>query len=89
MNIELPAEFLDAVAARVTELLTDHFEPAKQWPEWMALSTASLYLDCGEHRLRKLVQRGDIPHVRDGSRIFFERTELDSWMTSKRKENTK
>jgi excisionase family DNA binding protein len=89
MNVELSAEELDAVAARVADLLADHFEPPKRWPEWMALPTASLYLDCGEHRLRKLVQRGDIPHVRDGSRIFFERAELNRWMTSKRRENTR
>ena len=83
MNVELPAEFVEAVAARVADLITDRFEPPKQWPEWMNVPTAARYLDCGEHRLYKLAERGQIPHVRDGARIFFERQALDEWMRSR------
>lgn len=83
MSIELPAEFIDKLADAVAAKLALRIEQPEQWPEWMSVPTAARYLDCGEHRLYKLAERGQIPHVRDGARVFFERQALDDWMTAK------
>ena len=83
MSLTVPPEWLAALADLVAERLADRYEPPKQWPEWMSVPTAARYLDCGEHRLRKLVQRKQIPHVREGGRVFFHRDDLNHWMTTK------
>lgn len=82
MNVELPPEFVEVVAARVADLLADRFQPPEQWPQWMSITTASRYLDCSPARLYKLAERDRIPCVRD-SRLWFERRSLDEWMAAK------
>ena len=78
-SLPIPDEVIDLIAARVADMIADHFEPPKQWPEWMSVSTAALYLDCPSGRLYKLAQRDQIPHLREGGRLFFARVQLDEW----------
>jgi hypothetical protein len=84
VNIELPAEFLDHVAAQVAAEILDRIELPKQWPEWMNIDTAAAYLDISPERLHKLKQRDAVPYVQDGpgARVFFCRSDLDCWMRS-------
>jgi excisionase family DNA binding protein len=53
------------------------------WPGWMSVDTASRYLDCPVERVRKLVARREIPFAQEGPgcRIFFNRSDLDRWMS--------
>jgi excisionase family DNA binding protein len=52
------------------------------WPRWMSISTAARYLDRTEAAMRGLVARAQIPYVKQGERVFFDREALDEWMRS-------
>jgi excisionase family DNA binding protein len=84
LALPIPAELLDAITAEVTERVRATLRAtAEPWPRWMKIDTAARYLDCTPGRLRKLVQRDQIPHIQDGprTRVFFDRDQLDRWMT--------
>ena len=55
--------------------------PAADTPNWMTTREAAAYLRMSEAALRKRVQRGRIAAYRDGSRLLFDRAELDSRVT--------
>jgi excisionase family DNA binding protein len=57
-----------------------------QWPEWLSISTAAVYLDMSEERVRKLQARGVLPYHQEGPgcRVFFKRTDLDATMEALR-----
>jgi excisionase family DNA binding protein len=81
--IELPPAGVDVIAQRAAELvLEQQSRDAAGWPEWMSVETAARYLDVSEERVRKLVQRRQIPYVQEapGHRVFFHRPDLDAWM---------
>lgn len=43
----------------------------------------------GESKLRELVYRGEIPHIRIGNKIIFREESLDDWMSKQEKKNFK
>lgn len=69
------------------ELLAELRDDQRGRPEWMAIETAAAYMDVPVERLRKLKERGAIPHYQEGPgcRIFFRRSELDDWMATFRR----
>jgi excisionase family DNA binding protein len=87
LRLVLPQEVLDgivdAAAARIRAEL-DECEPGGAWPPWMDVATASRYLDVSEERLRKLIQRREVPFYQEAPRcrVLLKRTELDEWMSS-------
>jgi excisionase family DNA binding protein len=78
-GVRVPVELDDDAVATIAAAVAPTNEP---WPEWMTISTASRYLDCTPGRLRKLKERGRIPFSQEGrgSRVLFERAELDRWL---------
>jgi excisionase family DNA binding protein len=83
LQIVLDETALDMLAARVAHLVqVDDSTPPEPWPEWMSVTTAAAYLDVPVERLRKLKERGRIPFSQEGRgcRVFFRRSDLDSWM---------
>lgn len=43
----------------------------------------ALYVGLSEDRIRHLTCAREIPHYRQGSKVFFKRTEIEQWMLSK------
>ena len=43
----------------------------------------ALYIGLSESRIRHLTCAREIPHYRQGSKVFFKRTEIEQWMLSK------
>jgi excisionase family DNA binding protein len=78
LALELPEGFVEAVAARVADLLGDR-EPAEPEP-WIDLKVAAQYLACKPARIYALVSARRIPHEKDGTRLLFRRSELDAWI---------
>jgi len=73
VEIELSDEQLGEIARRAAELM-----PAAS--EWLNVEEAAEYLRCGKGRIYSLTSAGRIPHVKDGSRTLFRRSELDEWL---------
>lgn len=85
LGVSIPDSVIEALATAVCERLLPALQAAgrgEPWPEWMAIETASRYLDVSPQRIRKLVSHRQIPfHQEDrGCRILFRRADLDEWM---------
>jgi excisionase family DNA binding protein len=52
---------------------------------WLDPNGAAVHLNTNERFIRKLAQRGDLPHHRLGKRLLrFDRAELDAWLRDDR-----
>ena len=49
-------------------------------PRYLDVPGCAAYLSMTEPAIRSLVQRGEIPHVKIGRRLRFDRTRLDTWV---------
>lgn len=79
LTLSLEPEALDALAARVADLLAER----DAGPElWIGVEAAAEHLACPRSRIYALTSRRDgaIPHRKDGSRLLFRRSELDAWL---------
>jgi excisionase family DNA binding protein len=65
----------DAIAARVAARLNQ-----SQEPRLMSVNDGAVYIGRTPKALRHLIAKGDIPAVREGSRIHLDRTDLDQWI---------
>ena len=64
---------IDALAAAIAERL-----PSAEGQAWFSLSEAAEYMRVSESWLRQRL--GEVPHVRPGQKLLFNRRELDSWL---------
>ncbi len=72
---------LDAGALRVLAERLRPFLPAPAAAEpWLDVAGAAEHLACPRSRLYALVSAGRIPCEHDGSRLLFDRRELDAWV---------
>ena len=76
LTVELTADQLDAIAERVAALLTTQpVAPA----EWLNTKDAAKHLACTPGRLYDLVALGHLKPRRDGRRLLFRRSDLDTY----------
>ncbi|HTA32998.1 MAG TPA: helix-turn-helix domain-containing protein [Solirubrobacteraceae bacterium] len=68
---------LDLLAKRLAPRLARSSEPADAW---LTVVEAADYLRAPKSRVYSLVSAKRIPHVKDGSRTLFRRSELDAWL---------
>jgi excisionase family DNA binding protein len=73
-----------AIARRVVDDLTAVLAVPSSSP-WLDVAGAADYLACSPERVRKLVQRREVPfhQERRGGRVFLNRYELDRWLSEK------
>ncbi len=74
LTLELPPALVEAVAARVAELLAEREPPAAA--ELLTVDEAAELLRSKRQRVYDLVSQGRLPCLRDGSRLLFRRAEL-------------
>jgi len=78
LSLAVPPELVDAVAERVADLLADRRVPEPE--PWIGVEQAAEHLACPRSRIYALASAGRIPHRKDGSRLLFQRSELDDWL---------
>ncbi len=79
MNVNLDLEpLVEAVAARVLEQLEAQRAPEPE--PWIGVEEAATYLAAPTSRIYSLVSAKRIPYRKDGSRLLFRRSELDTWL---------
>jgi excisionase family DNA binding protein len=77
IDCEFPPELVEAIAERVVELLAPQLNAPD---EWLTAVEAAEYLRCPPSRIYALSSAKRIPLHRDGSRLLFRRSELDTWV---------
>jgi excisionase family DNA binding protein len=71
---------LDALAERLAPRLTDRLSLVSSSTAWLTVESAAEHLSCPKSRIYALTSARRIPHHRDGSRVLFDRHELDAWV---------
>jgi excisionase family DNA binding protein len=77
--ITLPDELIEAVSARVVDLLAERL-PAQGPTPWLDVDAAAVYLACRPHRVYDLVAEGRVRCAKDGRRSLFRREWLDDYL---------
>jgi excisionase family DNA binding protein len=78
LSIDVPPEWVEAVAERVLEILEGR--GARDREGYLDVPGAAEFLACPTSRIYALVSADRIPHHRDGSRLLFDRAELRAWV---------
>jgi excisionase family DNA binding protein len=74
LTVDLSPELLDQLADLVAKRLAPRREA------WIGVHQAAAYIGCSRHRIYRLTAAGDIPFARDGRRLVFRKSALDSWL---------
>jgi len=77
---ELDDAALDLLADRLTSRVADRVQSSP--PSWLDAPGAAKHLACPVSRVYALVSARRIPFSKDGSRLLFDRSELDDWVRS-------
>jgi excisionase family DNA binding protein len=74
-------EFLDRLASQVAARVVAELGPqAAKQRRLMTVAEAAEYIGRSKQALYHLVNQSKIPTKRQGSRLFFDRLELDAWI---------
>lgn len=74
---EIPPEVVEAIALRAAQLVDSRVEEVGPW---LTAPEAAEYLRCPLSRIYHFTSLERIPVHREGSRLLFNRNELDSWV---------
>lgn len=75
LTVELPADQLEALAARVAARLAEGRDDG-----FIDVEGAAEYLAMTPKAIRHKVERRQVPHHRVGRRVLFDRAELRAWV---------
>jgi excisionase family DNA binding protein len=79
LALPVPEEWLEAVAARVAELLADR-EPHGPVSPYFTPAEAAEYLRSDRQRVYDLLSAGRLTRFKDGSRVLVARSELERYL---------
>jgi excisionase family DNA binding protein len=80
VNVELPDDALETIAARAAELVVERLEAQSALPELMTPDEAAAYLRCSRQRIYNLRSAGKLSRLADGGRALIRRSELDAYI---------
>ncbi len=80
LALAVPPELIEALAARVAEILDERQRPAA--PEMLTVGEAAELLRCRRQRVYDLLSQGRLPHLKDGARVLIRRAELFGYLES-------
>jgi excisionase family DNA binding protein len=76
----LLAELDDDALRTLAERLKPYLPADQATTTWLDVTAAAAHLNCPKSRLYALVSAHRIPHCKDGSRLLFDRHDLDTWI---------
>jgi excisionase family DNA binding protein len=77
---ELDADALDRLAELLAPRLAERLGKPDTSARWLDVAGAAQHLACPKSRIYALVNAERMPHHRDGSRLLFDRAELDAFV---------
>lgn len=86
LTVTVAPEQIDAIAERAAEIVLARLDASADRGGWLDVKAAAEYLGCTEGRVRKLVERRQIPYSQEapGCRVFLSKADLDRWMDERR-----
>ena len=78
LSLDLPPELVERIAERAADLLAER--QAGPGDDWLTVAGAAAYLHCSTSRIYQLKSARRIPFQKDGSRVLFRRSALDTWV---------
>jgi excisionase family DNA binding protein len=78
LELQVPDAFVQAIADRVAELLTDTLAGGSAPESWIGVEQAAEHLACPTSRIYDLVSQRRLTPRRDGRRLLFKRSHLDA-----------
>lgn len=88
-----PFETITVKLEELTQLLTDVAKKLDHLPSspttHFNVNQAAHYLDMAKPTLYTLTSRREIPHMKRGKKLYFNKTELDNWLQEHRKKTVK
>jgi excisionase family DNA binding protein len=79
INVELPVEAVERIAARAAELVLAQLPTVSAAP-FMSVAEAAGYLRCSRQRIYDLCSAGRLPRHKDGERLLLRRDDLDAYL---------
>lgn len=84
MNIELPEEAVQEIAARAARLVLQELQPAENGASpYVTIPEAAEVLRARRHRVDDLLSKGVLTRIKDGSRTLIARSELEDYLAGK------
>lgn len=80
-------EFVEALARRISAQIRADLMKVQQTSIERALlgmPDAARYLGRTKCAMQHLVAAGDVPYIKIGRRVFFDKRDLDAWINAKR-----
>jgi excisionase family DNA binding protein len=84
LNLELPAELIEAIAVRAAQLVAetrhegrDHFTESP----YMTIPEAAVFLRCTRQRIDDLLSSRRLTRIKEGRRTLIARAEIESYVT--------
>jgi excisionase family DNA binding protein len=76
ITLAIPDALVEEIARRIAARSSDGCtsEP------WITVPEAAQHMACPESRIYALVRQRVLPHEKDGSRLLFRRSQLDSYI---------
>jgi excisionase family DNA binding protein len=74
----IPQEWVDEIARRAAEMVAQARRSEAE--PWITVQTAAEHIGCARDRVYALVRQQAIPHEKDGRRLLFRRSDLDSYI---------
>jgi excisionase family DNA binding protein len=87
LALTFPPELVDAIAARVADLLEERALAARQPEPWVDATTAARYIAKPISRVYDLAAQGVIPCGQDGRSRLFRLSDLDRYLTAHREDS--
>jgi excisionase family DNA binding protein len=78
LGIELPDDFVGALADALAPLIAERLQPEP--PQWLTARQAAEHLNAPLSRVRKLTSTDALPVHREGGRVLYLRAELDEFI---------
>jgi excisionase family DNA binding protein len=85
IEIDVPDELFEKIAEKVAERV-EALATAGGGRQYMDAAEAARYLACSKQRIYDLTSRREIPFFKFGSRLLFERRDIDAWLAQARVE---
>jgi excisionase family DNA binding protein len=61
------------------------FSDQPESEKWLTLPEVAKYLDLAHQTIYGLVSRREIPHIHRGKKLYFRKSEIDTWLSQGRR----
>jgi len=87
IEVDLSDEVIDGLARTVAERVEECLTSSGASQGYLDVTGAAEYLSCPKSRIYDLTSRRELPHYKLGSRLLFNKQEIDAWLLESKVES--